>query len=299
MKILILGPDGQVGWELQRALAPLGELVALGREGKAGLAGDLTRPSALAETVRSLRPDAIVNAAAYTAVDRAESEPELAHAVNAEAPAALGNAAREAGALLVHYSTDYVFDGSGGQPWRETDTPSPLNVYGRTKLEGEESIRASGCRHLIFRTSWVYAARGHNFIRTMLRLARERDALQVINDQHGAPTGAELIADVTAQAVPRALDDGETHGTYHLSAAGETAWHGYARYAIDQAHQKGWPINVTDEAIESVGTEAFPTDAERPRNSRLDTSKLERTFGVRMPDWRDGVKRVIEEWSSG
>ncbi|MCB2038840.1 MAG: dTDP-4-dehydrorhamnose reductase, partial [Ottowia sp.] len=201
MKILLLGKNGQVGWELQRSLAPLGELVALDRQGAPGLVGDVSDLEGLAATVRALRPQLIVNAAAHTAVDKAESEPDLARRLNAEAPAVLAREAAACGALLVHYSTDYVFDGSGERPWREDDATGPLGVYGRTKLEGEQAIAASGCRHLILRTSWVYAARGGNFAKTMLRLARERERLTVIDDQWGAPTGAELIADVTAQAV--------------------------------------------------------------------------------------------------
>lgn len=295
MRILLLGPNGQVGWELRRALAPLGTLVALDRAKEDGLSGDLTDPDALPTAIREIRPQAIVNAAAYTAVDRAESEPERAHAINAAAPGILAELAREQGALLVHYSTDYVFDGSGERPWNEDDPPGPLNVYGRTKLAGEQAIRAANPHHLIFRTAWVYAAHGHNFIRTMLRLAAERDALQVIDDQHGAPTSAELIADVTAHAIRAAAGRSEYAGCYHLAAAGETTWHGYARHAIDFARQARWPIRVSSEAIAPVSTEAFPTAARRPHNSRFDCRKLETTFGLQMPDWRDGIGRVVEE----
>ncbi len=295
MRVLLLGAGGQVGWELQRSLATLGELVALGRGDADGLSGDLARPDALAATVRAVAPDLIVNAAAYTAVDRAESEPELAHAVNAAAPGVLAREARAAGAWLVHYSTDYVFDGSGSTPWTEDAPTGPLSVYGRTKLEGEEAIRASGCRHLILRTSWVYAARGGNFAKTMLRLAAERDRLTVVDDQHGAPTGAELLADLTAHAVRTALQEPALAGTYHAAAAGETTWHGYARHVIDHARRAGRPLKATPEAIEPVPGSAFPTPARRPANSRLDTSKLRAAFGVALPPWQQGVDRMLAE----
>ena len=295
MKILLLGSNGQVGWELQRALAPLGEITAPTRTETGGLCGDLTRPDLLAATVRQVAPDVIVNAAAYTAVDQAESEPELAHAVNATAPGVLAAEAQTLGAWLVHYSTDYVFDGTGTRPWREDDQTAPLNVYGRTKRDGEQAIRESGCRHLILRTSWVYASRGRNFIRTMLRLAVERDALQVIDDQFGAPTGAELIADTTAQILSQPLDPAEIGGLYHLAAAGETTWHGFARLVIATARDAGWPVRVADQAIQAVPTEVFPTAARRPGNSRLNCTKLETTFGLRIPDWRGGALRALDE----
>jgi len=295
MKTLLLGKNGQLGWELQRALAPLGELIALDRRGMGSLCGDLSKPDALADTVERLRPDVIVNAAGYTTVDKAESEPELAHAVNAMAPAVLARAAAAVGAWLVHYSTDYVFDGSGTMPRDEASAPHPLNVYGRTKLEGEQAILASGARHLIFRTSWVYAARGGNFIRTMLRLARERELLRVIDDQVGAPTGAELIADVTAHAIHQAAVQPELTGLYHLSAAGETSWHGYARHVVEWARARGHPIKVPRDAIEAITTSGYPTPARRPLNSRLSTQKLCRAFGLRMPAWQDGVERMLAE----
>jgi dTDP-4-dehydrorhamnose reductase len=297
--MLLLGANGQVGWELQRALAPLGEVVALGRNGRDHLCGDLARLDALAATVQSVRPDAIVNAAAYTAVDRAESEPELAHAINAAAPAVLAREAREMGAWLVHYSTDYVFDGSGERPWGENDTTGPLNVYGATKLEGEQALRKSGCKHLIFRTSWVYAARGHNFIRTMLRLARERETLTVVDDQIGAPTGAELIADATAHALRTAQRDAQRGGTYHLAARGETSWCGYARFVIAAAARLGARVNMAPDAVAPVASAEYPTPAKRPRNSRLDTAKLERAFGLWLPDWRLGVERAVGEMVTG
>ncbi len=295
MNILVLGSNGQVGWELQRALAPLGTVIAVARGEQAGLCGDLTQPEALARTVRQIAPQVIVNAAAYTAVDQAEDEPELAAAVNATAVSVLAREAQAIGAWLVHFSTDYVFDGTGTRPWREEDPTAPLNVYGRTKRDGELAVQESGCRHLIFRTSWVYAARGRNFIRTMLRLAAQRDALQVIDDQHGAPTGAPLIADVTAQALPRAMRHPELAGLYHLCASGETTWHGYACRVIEQARRAGWPVKVAPQAIAPVSTKAFPAKARRPANSRLDCARLEAAFRLRMPAWQQGVDHVLAE----
>ncbi|WP_374265762.1 dTDP-4-dehydrorhamnose reductase [Zoogloea sp.] len=295
MKILLLGKNGQVGWELQRSLAPLGELIALDHDGAPGLSGDFAHPESLAATVRAVAPDLIVNAAAHTAVDKAESEPGLARAINALAPGVLAREAAALGALLVHYSTDYVFDGRGTAPWVEDAPTGPLSVYGVTKLEGEEAIRASGCRHLIFRTSWVYAARGGNFAKTMLKLAAERDVLTIIDDQHGAPTGAELLADVTAHAARMTLANPDLAGTYHLAAGGETTWHGYARHVIEFARAKGQPIKVAPDAVRPVPTSAFPTPATRPANSRLDTRKLQQAFGLVLPDWRRGVERMLTE----
>lgn len=297
MKILLLGKNGQVGWELQRSLAPLGELVALDRHSTEadGGCGDLSNLQGLSDTVQRLRPTVIVNAAAHTAVDKAESEKALAHTINAEAPGVLSAAARDVGALLVHYSTDYVFDGSGATPWREDAATGPLSVYGQTKLAGEQAITASGARHLIFRTSWVYAARGGNFAKTMLRLAQERDRLTVIDDQHGAPTGADLIADVTAHAIRQALRDPATQGIYHLSAAGETHWNGYARFVIETARQLQPTLTIKAQEVAPVPTSAFPTPARRPLNSRLDTTRLRDTFGLTLPDWRVGVRRMLTE----
>lgn len=299
-RLLLLGADGQVGWELRRALQPLGEVVALGRAGARhphdgrALIGDLTDPDGLRQTVAALQPGAIINAAAYTAVDRAESEPDLAYRINAQAPGALAEAAAACGAWLVHYSTDYVFDGSGTQPWREGDAPVPLNVYGASKLAGEDAIRASGCRHLILRTQWVYGVRGGNFARTMLRLARERERLTVVDDQWGAPTGADLIADVTAHALRQALATGQGGGTYHLAAAGVTTWHGYASFVIQAARHR-WPeAGWRTTAIDPVPSSAFPTPARRPHNSRLDTARLQHTFGLHLPHWQAGVLRWID-----
>lgn len=294
MKILLFGKGGQVGWELQRSLQLLGEVVALDFDSQ-DLAGDFSKPESLRDTVNSVKPDVIVNAAAHTAVDKAETEPELARALNATSPAVLAEEAVRRNCWLVHYSTDYVFDGSGVTPWVEESPTGPLSVYGRTKLEGEEAIRMSGCRHLIFRTSWVYAARGGNFAKTMLRLAQERDKLTVINDQHGAPAGADLLADITAHALGRAIGDASVSGTYHVAPDGETSWHGYAKHVIEFAREAGLPIKVTQDAIEPVPTSAFPSAAKRPANSRLDTSKLRRTFGFYLPDWKIGVNRMLSE----
>jgi dTDP-4-dehydrorhamnose reductase len=295
VKILLFGAHGQVGWELQRSLAPLGAVVALGRAGQDGLCGDLLDPAGVARTVRQVRPDAVVNAAAYTAVDKAESEPEPARIINAVAPGAIAQAAQEIGAPVVHYSTDYVFDGSGDRPWREEDPPGPLSVYGRTKLEGEERLRAAQPLHLVLRTSWVYAARGGNFAKTMLRLARERDRLTVVDDQFGAPTGADLLADVTAHAVRALLADPFKAGTYHVAAAGETNWHGYARFVVGKAHQRGEMLKVQPAQVLAVSSAEFCTAAPRPHNSRLDTSRLQSAFGLALPPWQDGVTRMLEE----
>jgi dTDP-4-dehydrorhamnose reductase len=295
MKILLLGMNGQVGWELQRSLAPLGELLALDFDSPGPWSADFCRPESLATTVRAVAPQIIVNAAAHTAVDKAESEPELARTINATAPSVLAREAATLGAWLVHYSTDYVFDGGGSTPWVEDSPTGPLSVYGRTKLEGEQLIRASGCRHLIFRTSWVYAARGGNFARTMLKLAAERDKLSVIDDQIGAPTGADLLADVTAHALRTALQQPEVSGTYHAVAAGETSWHGYARHVIDFAREAGRPVKVAPEAIEAVPSAAFPTPARRPNNSRMNTDKIRATFRLTLPKWQTGVERMLAE----
>ncbi len=294
MRILLFGKGGQVGWELQRSLAPLGELVALDFDSTEHC-GDFTDVAGLADTVRAVRPDVIVNAAAHTAVDKAESEPALAHRINAEAPGVLAGEAARLGAWFVHYSTDYVFDGSGERPWTEADAPAPLNVYGRTKLAGEQAVRAAGPKHLIFRTSWVYAARGGNFAKTMLRLAQERDRLTVIDDQFGAPTGAELLADVTAHALIAVQRDASLAGHYHLTAAGVTSWHGYARFVIDTARalqpEKAWKT----QSVEPVPTSAFPTPARRPLNSRLDCRRVQSAFGLRLPSWQDGIERMLVE----
>ena len=298
MKILLLGKNGQVGWELQRALAPLGDLIALDRQGESGLCGDLANLEGLAATVRSLAPNVIVNAAAYTAVDKAESEPALAARINAEAPGVLAREAAQLGAWLIHYSTDYVFDGSGQGQWQEDAPSAPLSVYGRTKREGELAIQASGAAAVVLRTSWVYAARGQNFAKTMLRLAAERDVLRVVADQFGAPTGAELIADVTAHILHRlfrAHDASRLAGTYHLAAAGETSWHGYAQFVLTHARRSGVALKVSAEQLVAISTEDYPLPALRPRNSRLALAKLEETFNLKMPPWQQGVQRMLDE----
>jgi dTDP-4-dehydrorhamnose reductase len=294
MRILLLGKGGQVGWELQRSLAPLGQLVALDFDSPEGC-GDFTRPEALAATVRDLAPQVIVNAAAYTAVDKAEAEPDLARLINATAPGVLAHEAQALGAWLVHFSTDYVFDGSGDRPWRETDATGPLNVYGQTKLEGERAVQAACQRHLILRTSWVYAARGGNFARTMLRLAAERDELTVIDDQIGAPTGAELLADCTALMLRHLQQQPQMAGLYHLSAAGQTSWHGYACHVIERARQLRPDLPLKLRQIRPVPSSAFQTAARRPHNSRLDTGHLVSTFGLRLPPWQQGVDRMLSE----
>ena len=295
MTILLLGKNGQLGWELQRSLAPLGELVALDRQGAPGLCGDLGEPDGLAATVRALRPDVILNAAAYTAVDRAESEPDLARRINAHAPAALAREAAACGALLVHYSTDYVFHGHGQRPWAEDDPTGPLNVYGQTKLAGEQAIVQAGCRHLILRTSWIHAARGGNFARTMLRLARQQPRLTVIDDQWGAPTGAELIADVSAHAIAQLRARPDKAGIYHLAAAGETNWFSYAKHVIAYAQYAQPAIEYVVKDILPISSSAYPVAATRPHNSRLDTRKLRTAFDLHLPPWQAGVDRMLAE----
>lgn len=300
MHLLLLGANGQVGWELQRALAPLGRVTALdfdtpGAVGGVPLAADFSQPERLRALVQALRPDAIVNAAAHTAVDKAESEPELAHTLNATAPGVLAEAAAALGVPLVHYSTDYVFDGSGHAPRAEDAATGPLSVYGRSKLAGEQAIRTAGGAHLILRTSWVYAARGGNFARTMLKLAAEREELKVIDDQIGAPTGADLLADVTAHALRQLLRDPGCSGTFHCVADGETSWHGYARFVIGWAQAHGVALKAQPERVLPVPTSAWPTPAQRPLNSRLATAKLCHAFGLTLPPWQLGVQRMLTE----
>jgi len=294
MKILLLGCDGQVGWELQRSLQPLGEIVALDFQSR-DYAADFSKPESLAATVEAIKPDLIVNSAAHTAVDKAESESALAQAINADSPGVLARSAAAAGAWLVHYSTDYVFDGSGDQPRDEEAATGPLSVYGRTKLDGEMQIRASGCRHLILRTSWVYAARGGNFAKTMLRLAGMKTELNVIDDQVGAPTGADLLADLTALMARAARAQPDLAGTYNAVAGGATSWHGYARLVIETARARGVALTLPAAALLPIPTSAYPTPAPRPLNSRLDTRKLRERFGVHLPDWECGVRRMLDE----
>lgn len=295
MTILLLGKNGQVGWELQRSLGILGSVVACDFDSPGELRADFSDPDSLAPLVRRVQPDLIVNAAAHTAVDKAEAEPDLARRINATGPSVIAREAAAIGATLIHYSTDYVFDGSGTGPRDETAATGPLSVYGGTKLEGEELVRQSGCRHVILRTSWVYAARGHNFVRTMLRLAAERQELKVIDDQHGAPTGADLLADVTAVVARRLQTDASVAGTYHCVAAGETSWHGFATFVIEWARDHGLPVKVAADRILPVPTSEYPTPARRPHNSRLDTTKLRRTFGLVLPPWQAGVERMLVE----
>ena len=296
MKILLLGKNGQVGQALERALAPLagpGKLLALDRSKGA----DLAQLDTLAVTVRQFRPQVIVNAAAYTAVDKAETEPVQARLINALAPEVLAKEAQALGAWLVHYSTDYVFDGSGTRPWVETGATAPLNVYGQTKLEGERLIQSQCTRHLILRTSWVYAVHGSNFAKTMLKLAQERERLTVIDDQLGAPTGAELLATVTSAALSQiGLAGNEAlAGLYHVAASGETTWHAYASHVISQAKALRPDLPWAVQEIAPVPSSAFVTAALRPHNSRLNTAKLQAAFGINLPDWRQGVDEMLAQ----
>ena len=294
MNILLFGKGGQVGWELQRSLSVLGTVTALDFDSTEHC-GDFSNTAGVVDTVRALRPDVIVNAAAHTAVDKAESEPDFARALNATTPGAIAQEAARLGAWLVHYSTDYVFDGSGSRPWVEEDAPAPLSVYGRTKLEGEQLIAQAGALHLILRTSWVYGARGGNFAKTMLRLAQERERLTVIDDQWGAPTGADLLADVTSHAIRHLAQRPEDAGLYHCVAAGETNWNQYAKYVLAQAQKAQIATKIIAKEVAPVPTSAFPTPAVRPHNSRLSTHKLQSTFGLQMPHWQQGVARMVAE----
>ncbi|WP_312213152.1 dTDP-4-dehydrorhamnose reductase [Pseudescherichia sp.] len=292
MNILLFGKTGQVGWELQRALAPLGTVTAVDVRSTT-YCGDFSNPEGVAETVRRVRPDVIVNAAAHTAVDKAESEREFAQLLNATSVEAIAVEAEKLGAWLIHYSTDYVFPGDGETPWLETDAVAPLNVYGETKLAGERAVQENCTKHLIFRTSWVYAGKGNNFAKTMLRLAKDRPELSVINDQFGAPTGAELLADCTAHAIRTALQKPEVAGLYHLVASGTTTWHDYAALVFAEAKAAG--IELAIEKLNAVPTSAYPTPARRPTNSRLNTDKFQQNFDLVLPAWDAGVKRMLAE----
>lgn len=293
MKILLTGKHGQVGFELQRALAPLGEVVAVDHH-----ECDLADVDAIRRLVAEVKPQIIVNPAAYTAVDKAESEPALAEAVNGVAPGVLGEAAARLGALVIHYSTDYVFDGAGQSAYTEADAPNPQSVYGKTKLAGERALQASGADHLIFRTSWVFGAHGGNFAKTMLRLAGERESLKIVADQFGAPTSAALLADVTAQVIGRYRREGRTgfpFGLYHLVAGGCTTWHEYAQTVVRAAMAAGKPLKLTADDVLSIATADYPLPAPRPSNSRLDTSHLRNTFGLLLPDWQSGLDHVLQQ----
>lgn len=292
MRILLTGKNGQVGFELQRALAPLGEVIALDRT-----QCNLADTDGLRALIRQMNPQIIVNPAAYTAVDQAQSESTLAMAINATAPGILGEEAARLGALVIHYSTDYVFDGTKSTPYTEDDTPHPQCVYGASKWAGEQALQASGARHLIFRTSWVLGAHGENFVSTMLRLAAERDSLAVVADQFGAPTSAALLADVSAYLVRDASRAPAIfpYGLYHLAASGETHWQAYAAYVIAKARAAGQPIKVKQESIRAIRTAEYPTIASRPANSRLNTTRLRHTFNLHLPDWTAGVDHVLEQ----
>lgn len=293
MSILLIGKNGQVGFELQRSLAPLGPVVALG-----SAECNLSQPESIRQAVRRHRPTIIVNAGAYTAVDRAETERDLAFAINGTAPGILGAEASAIGALVVHYSTDYVFDGHGTRPYRETDPTAPQSAYGRSKLEGEVQLAAATPRHLILRTSWVVGVHGTNFAKTMLRLAAERDELHVVDDQIGAPTSASLIADCTAHMIRPFLGHERQafpSGIYHLAAGGETSWHGYARHIIARARQAGRPLRVSPDHVIPIRSTDYPTQARRPHNSRLDTTRLREAFGLTLPDWREGLDHILQQ----
>jgi dTDP-4-dehydrorhamnose reductase len=288
MKILLLGKNGQVGFELQRTLAPLGDVTALGRQEL-----DLTQAAAIRSTVRWFKPDLIVNAAAYTAVDKAESEPELAMAINGTASGILAEEAALLKATLIHYSTDYVFDGAKKTPYTEQDTLSPINTYGKTKLTGEEAIRATGADHLILRTSWVYSLRSHNFLLTILRLAAERDELSIVNDQHGAPTWSRMIAEATALLIATSCAHKSAKGTYHLTATGETTWHGFTAAIINQTATRG--LLSTKPVLKAISSADYQTAAQRPKNSLLDSSALQNTYGIKLPDWATSLDLALDE----
>ncbi|WP_145578431.1 dTDP-4-dehydrorhamnose reductase [Yersinia alsatica] len=292
MNILLFGKSGQVGWELQRSLALLGNLIAIDYTSH-DYCGDFSNLNGIIATIREIKPDVIVNAAAHTAVDKAESEPSLAELLNATCVEVIAKEAETIGAILVHYSTDYVFDGSGIRPWEEQDEPLPLNTYGKTKLSGELAIQKFCSRYLIFRTSWVYAARGNNFVKTMLKLAAERIELSIINDQYGAPTGAELLADCTAHAIRSVYINSELFGLYHLVASGETTWSEYASFVFSEAKKNGIELAINN--IKTIPTSLFPTPAKRPKNSRLNTKKFQDSFNLVLPDWTVGVKRMLSE----
>ena len=303
LRLLITGATGQIGWQLQRTLAPLGEVVACTRSQI-----DMADPAAAAEAVRDLSPDIVVNAAAYTAVDKAESEPELAHIVNAIAPRRIAEEVANTGGLLIHYSTDYVFDGAKPGPYEEADPTGPLNVYGQTKLEGEQLIAASGCAHIILRTTWVYDTRGKNFLRTALRLAREREELRMVGDQHGAPTWARTIAESTAMVVNQSVrqrdsSGWEQGGIFHLTAAGQTTWAGFAEQILeDYESLAAWPADTGEygspllaKRVVAIASEQYQLPARRPHKSVLSNAKLQSAFGLRLPDWRVQLRLALQD----
>ena len=294
MKLLLFGSNGQVGWELQRSLAPLGSVKACDRH-----TVDLENPRAVTAAINDYSPDVIVNAAAYTAVDKAESEPDKAQSVNAKAVELLANEAKRRNIWLLHYSTDYVFDGEKSGLYSETDKPNPLNTYGSSKLQGEIALQESGCRHLIFRTSWVYSARGSNFVKTIVRLAGEKDRMDIVADQVGAPTSAVFIADATATCLYRVAHGNEfgaqVVGVYHLTASGSTSWHGFARYLLDELHSRNSERRLRSQNVHPVTTARYRSAAKRPLNSRLDTQKLTDTFSIYPPPWQFHVQRLIAE----
>ncbi|EHM0471032.1 dTDP-4-dehydrorhamnose reductase [Escherichia coli] len=292
MKILLIGKNGQVGWELQRSLVTLGDVVAVDYFDNT-LCGDLSNPQGIVQTIQTVKPDVIVNAAAHTAVDKAETEQELSRLLNADSVEVIAKESAKLGALLIHYSTDYVFNGEGTHYRNEDEQTGPLNVYGETKLAGELAVAKHNARHFIFRTSWVYATRGANFAKTMLRLAKEKEKLSIINDQFGAPTGAELLADATAIAIRTAVHNQKLFGTYHLVASGETTWFDYAQYVFSIAKELGETLSIKE--VIGVDTSAYPTPAKRPHNSRLSNKKFQTAFEVQLPDWKVGVKRVVTE----
>lgn len=292
MKILLFGKNGQVGWELQRSLAPLGVVIALERN-SITYCGDLNNTTGIIDTIEKIRPDIIINAAAYTAVDKAESEPFVAEQINAKVISAIAESAEKLGAILVHFSTDYVFNGTGRRAWTESDPTEPLNTYGKTKCQGEAFIIEKCSRYLIFRTSWVYALQGKNFVNTLLDQANQHEQLTIVNDQFGAPTGAELLADCTAHALLKAKKDEKLFGIYHLVASGSTTWYDYAKFILTERKVKGFEFKVKE--IVPIPTEAFKTTALRPKNSQLNNQKFQQAFNLTLPDWRSGVIRLLNE----
>ena len=293
MKILLLGKNGQVGWELQRSLAPLGELISLDRNGLNQWCGDLSKPDQIYQTIIDIAPNVVVNASAYTAVDLAETEQDMANLINHVAVGKIAEACAQTKALYVHYSTDYVFDGEGTSKFNEADALKPLNIYGKTKALGEQAIQNAQCNYLIFRTSWVFAQKGKNFLKTMLTLSQQREELSIIDDQIGAPTSAELIADVSAHAIVQTLRDQTKIGIYHLVASGETSWFEYANYIFEQAKNLG--VNLAIQQVNPIPTAAYPTPAKRPHNSRLNNQKIQHAFQIYLPDWKVHVQRTVVE----